>query len=188
VVIVSFLHFLRSDKNLLSCFVSEYAVGNYSWLMTIAFFALTIASALLLGGLMMQVKSSKTSKITLCVFCLGILLAGIYPTDLPGNTPTMGGLIHGFAALIALLNLGISMLAWGVTFKKQHHFKKLAKPSIYFGVISLALLILFIASPIWIRGLTQRILLTCNISWLIILNRKLYLNTSVVAPSIIVTH
>lgn len=172
--IVISLHFFRPDKNMLSCFVSEYAVGNYSWLMTIAFYALAFASALLLGGLMIQVKSSKSPKITLSIFSLGILFAGIFPTDLPGNTPTTGGLIHGFAALIALLNIGISMIAWGVAFKKQDHLKRLAKPSIYFGVVSLALLILFIASPESLRGGTQRLLLNCNLCWLILVSRQMY--------------
>lgn len=166
--------FLRPDKNMLSCFVSEYAVGNYSWLMTIAFYALAIASALLLVGLMMHVKSSKTAKITLSVFCLGILLAAIFPTDLPGNTPTTGGLIHGFAALIALLNLGISMIAWGIAFKKNNELKRFGRLSVFWGVISLILLIIFIASPISIRGLTQRTLLTFDISWLFIVSLGLY--------------
>lgn len=179
------MHFLRPDKNMLSCFVSEYAVGNYSWLMTIAFYALAIASALMLGGLMMHVKSSKIAKITLSIFCLGILLAAIFPTDLPGNTPTTAGLIHGFAALIALLNLGISMIVWGVSFKKHHHLKRLAKLSIYFGVFSLVLLVIHIASPISVRGLTQRILLTFDISWLFLISLRLYQSSTYNAsPSI----
>ncbi|HQR94856.1 MAG TPA: DUF998 domain-containing protein [Sediminibacterium sp.] len=175
VIIVFALHFLRPDKNLLSCFVSEYAVGNYSWLMTIAFYDLTIASALLLSELMIKVKSSKTSKISLSIFCLGILLTGIYPTDLAGNKPTTGGLIHGLAALIALLNLGISMIAWGISFKKNHVLKNLAMPSLIWGAISLMLLIIFIASPIGFRGLTQRLLLACDISWLLLVCTKFYL-------------
>ena len=175
-IIVIFLHFLRPDKNMFSCFVSEYAVGNYSWLMTISFYVLAISSAILLGGLTNQVRSSKTPVITLSIFSLGILLAGIFPTDLPGNTPTTGGLIHGFAALIGLLNLGISEIAWGIAFQKQSHLKKLAKPSIYFGVVSLVILILFIDSPIGLRGLSQRILLTFNISWLCIVSWGLHQN------------
>lgn len=174
VIIVFALHFLRPDKNLFSCFVSEYAVGNYSWLMTIAFYDLTIASTLLLSELMIKVKSSKTSKITLSFFCSGILLGGIYPTDLPGNEPSKGGLIHGLSALIALLNIGISIITWGISFKKDHVLKKLAIPSFIWGTISLMLLIIFISSPIGFRGLTQRLLLTCDISWLLLVSMKLY--------------
>lgn len=177
-VIVCLLHFLRPDKNMLSCFVSEYAVGDYGLLMTIAFYALTFAATLLLRGLLLNTKSSKTSKITLIIFCVGMLLVAIFPTDIPGELPTDRGLIHGFAALIALTGLGFSMIAWGVVFKKNNTLHKLAKPSIFYGVVSLALLIIFIASPISFRGLTQRFLLTWDISWLFWVSRKLYQNAA----------
>ena len=174
VSIVFLLHFLRPTKNMLSCFVSEYAVGNYSWLMIIAFYALAFAAALLLKGLLLNTKPSKTSKITLGIFCVGILLVAIFPTDVPVEPPSPHGLIHGFSALIALVSLAISMIAWGVVFKKNNHLKKLATPSIFYGVASLILLIIFIASPISYRGLTQRFLLAWDVSWLFWVSSKLY--------------
>lgn len=157
-----------------SSFISEYAVGNFSWLMTIAFYALVFSTALLLRGLLLTITSSKTSKITLGIFCVGMLLVAIFPTDIPVEQPTASGLIHGFAALIALASLGISMLSWSFVFKKNYRFKKLAKPSLFFGVVSLLLLIIFIASPILFRGLTQRFLLAWDTSWLIWASSHLY--------------
>jgi hypothetical protein len=174
VTIVIFLHFLRPDKNMLTSFVSEYAVGKDSWLMTIAFFALAIASTLLLMGLMLHVNDSRTGKITLGIFCAGIFLAAIFPTDVPAFPQTTVGLIHALAALIALLNLGISMIAWGISFKKNKDLKRFASLSVLWGTISLILLVLHVASPISVRGLTQRILLTWNISWLFLVNFHLY--------------
>jgi uncharacterized membrane protein YidH (DUF202 family) len=184
VVIVCLLHFLRPDKNRLSCFVSEYAVGNYGWLMTLAFYTLAIAAALLLIGLLQGYKASATACITFGIFSVGILLAGIFPTDVPVEPPTTRGLILGFAALIALLNLGISMIAWGNVFKKNENWKSFAKPSIFYGVVSLVLLIIFVGSPILFRGLTQRILLGWDISWLLLVSWKLYHNPAGVATSI----
>jgi phosphate/sulfate permease len=131
VVIVFLLHFLRSDKNMLSCFVSEYAVGNYSWLMTIAFYALAFAATLLLIALLQNIEASVTSSITTGIFCVGILLVAIFPTDVPVEPASPRGLVHGFTALIALISLGISMIAWGVVFKKNNTLKKLVKPSIF---------------------------------------------------------
>jgi hypothetical protein len=182
------MHFLRPDKNMLRCFVSEYAVGKYSWLMTFAFYALASSAALMLGGLMMHLKASKTAVITLIIFCLGILLAAIFPTDIPGDPPTPRGLIHGFAALIAFINIGISMIAWGVVFKKNNNFISLAKSSIIFGVTSLVLLLIFIFSPVSIRGLTQRILLTHNISWLFLVSLKMYQEASSDTKSTMAIH
>ena len=77
VVIVFLLHFLRPDKNMMSCFVSEYAVGEYGWLMTIAFYALAFGAALLLISLLQDCKVSVTGCITLGIFSVGIFLAGL---------------------------------------------------------------------------------------------------------------
>lgn len=183
VTIVLFLHFLRPDKNMLTSFVSEYAVGKDSRLMTIAFFALAIASTLLLMGLMLHVSDSRTGRITLGIFCAGIFLAAIFPTDVPAFPQTTVGLTHALAALIALLNIGISMIAWGISFKKNKDLKSFASLSVLWGVISLTILVLHIASPISVRGLTQRILLTWNISWLFLVNFHLYRATNSIALS-----
>jgi hypothetical protein len=68
------------------------------------------------------------------------------------------------------------MIAWGFVFKKNENWKSFAKPSIYFGVISLVLFMVHFASPLPIRGLTQRILLVWDISWLLLVSWKLYRN------------
>jgi hypothetical protein len=151
--------------------------------MSIAFYTLAVATAMLLIGLLQDNKTSATGCVTLGIFSAGILLAGIFPTDLPGEPPTPRGLIHGFAALIALLNLGISMIAWGNVFKKKESWKSFAKPSIFYGVVSLVLLIIFIGSPISFRGLTQRFLLGWDMSWLLLVSWKLYHHTAGVATS-----
>lgn len=173
-VIVCSLHFLRLDKNMLTCFVSEYAVGDINWLMTTAFYVLPFATSLLLKGLMLNIESSKTGKITLGLFCAGILLAAIFPTDVPVTAPTTHGLIHAIAALIAFISLGISMIAWGFVFKKTDNWKSFATASVFFGVISLVLFIIHFVSPVSIKGLTQRFLLVWDISWLLLLSGKLY--------------
>ncbi|CAN5285566.1 hypothetical protein BH11BAC5_BH11BAC5_41420 [soil metagenome] len=182
-VIVCSLHFLRPDKNMLSCFVSEYAVGNYSWLMKVAGYSLTIASALLLTGLSMNIKASKKSIASLGIFCIGFLLLTIFPTDVPVVPPTPHGLIHALAALIALISLAISMFTWSFVFKKNENWKSFAKPAMFFGVVSLVLFIVHFVSPIPLRGLTQRILLVWDISWLLLVSRKLYQYAAGVAAS-----
>ncbi len=181
--IVFTLHFLRPDKNLLTCFVSEYAVGSYSWLMTIAFLTLSSAAALLLTGLLLTIIASITSSITLGIFSFGILLASIFPTDVPVVPPTPTGLIHALAALFALISLSISMIAWGFVFKKNENWKGFAKPSMIFGAISLVLFIAHFVSPGPLKGLTQRILLGWDISWLLLVSWKLYRNSEFILPT-----
>lgn len=176
------LHFLRPDKNMLTCFVSEYAVGNYSWLLTTSYDVLAASATLLLIGLVLNNDSSKSSIITLGLFCIGILLASVFPTDVPVVHPTKTGIIHCIAALIGLISLGISMIIWGSVFKNNENWKSFAKLSIYFGAISLVLFIIHFVSPIPIKGLTQRILLVWDISWLLLVSSKLYRNSKLPNP------
>ena len=61
------------------------------------------------------------------MFCLNIFLAGIFPTDVPVELPTNRGLIHGFAALIALFSLAVAMIAWGRSFRKNDGLKSISK-------------------------------------------------------------
>ncbi len=175
-LIVFSLHFLRPDKNMLTSFVSEYAIGNYSWLLTISYNVLATSTALLLTGLLLNIRATKKNIITLGIFCLGILLASIFKTDIPLMQTTLHGLIHALAALIALICVGISMILWSSVFKKNQNWKSLSKPSLFFGVISLGLFIVHFASPLAIKGLTQRILLLWDISWLLLVSSKLYYN------------
>lgn len=172
--IVCLLHFVRPDKSMFSCFVSEYAVGNFGWLMTIAFYTLAVATALLLISLVQHGIASATGWIATSIFCVGILSAGIFPTNLPVEPPTPRGLIHGLAALLALFSLSISMMAWGKAFRKNDRLKSISKFSVFYGIGSLVLLIIFVASPVAIRGLTQRFLLLWDISWLLLVSWKLY--------------
>ncbi|CAN5677512.1 hypothetical protein BH11BAC3_BH11BAC3_40490 [soil metagenome] len=157
-------------------------MGKYSWLMRIAGYSLAVAAALLLTGLLLNIKASKTSLIFLGIFCIGFLVLTIFPTDVPASPPTPHGLIHALAALIALISLAISMITWGVDFKKNENWKSFAKPSIFFGVVSVVLFIVHFASPVTIRGLTQRILLVWDISWLLLVSLKLYRNALFVSP------
>lgn len=175
--IVFSLHFLRADKNMLTCFVSEYAVGSYSWLMTIAFYALTTAAVLLLTGLSLYFKATKKSIITLSIFCIGFLVLSIFPTDVPVIPTTPHGLIHALAALIALICLGIAMITWSFVFNTNENWKSFTKPSLFFGIVSLLLFIVHFASSHAFKGLTQRILIIWDITWLLLVSIKLYLNT-----------
>lgn len=175
-IIVVTLHFLRTDKNILTSFVSEYAVGNYSWLMTIAFYCIITGATLLLIGLSINTRATKKSIITLGIFCIGFLLVSIFPTDVPVNPPSPHGLIHALAAVIALTCLGISMITWSYVFKTEEQWKSLAGPSLFYGVCSLILFFVHFASPTAWKGITQRFLILWDISWLIVLSCRLYYN------------
>jgi len=172
------MHFLRPDNNPRVNFVSEYAVGNYGWIMTVGFFSMAIAQLLLITGLLQQLKASKKSIITFSIWCIGGFLFSTFKTDIPGQQPTFSGLVlHGIAALIAFLSLGISMITWGSVFKKNHEWADKASLSRVFGLVSILLFLIFLFSPVWLRGFTERLLIGWDITWLIIISNTLFQKT-----------
>ena len=173
------MHFLRPDKSYLKNFTSEYAVGDFGWLMTLGFLGVVTGALFIIIGLLLHFKPSKISIITLSLWCLGMLLAALFKTDVPVEKTTVKGLIHGFAALLAFINLGIAMIAWGFIFNRNNNWKNIAKQSCIFGVMSIVLFVIFFMSPPSFRGLTQRMLIVWDMLWLLLVNRALFRNAIV---------
>ena len=173
------MHFLRPDKSYLKNFTSEYAVGDVGWLMTLGFLGVVTGALFIIIGLLMHFKPSKISVITLSLWCVGMLLAALFKTDVPVEKTTVKGLIHGFAALLAFINLGIAMIAWGFIFNRNNNWKNIAKQSCFFGVMSIVLFVIFFMSPPSFRGLTQRMLIVWDMIWLLLVNRALFRNAIV---------
>ena len=75
--------------------VSRYVNGGFGWLTTVAILSLGLASAVLVWLL--------PRSAVLGVWAAGVLVAGVFPADPPGNYayPSMSEVIHGTAALVA---------------------------------------------------------------------------------------
>lgn len=108
------LHVLRPDKSIMSSFTSEFAAGDFGWIMTLGFFSITVGALSLIIGLLQQFSTTRTSLVSLSTWCIAMFLTGLFTTDLPGSAATPKGIIHGITALIAFINLGIAMISWGL--------------------------------------------------------------------------
>ncbi len=167
-------HILRSNLSVLSSFVSEYAEGDYGWIMTVGFLSLGISQLFLIAALLQNLAASKTSIITFGVWCSGLFLVAIFPADLPGEQPSIAGIIHNIAALLAFINIGIAMIEWGFTFRKNKNWQSMVKLSWFFGIISISLFIIFLLSPPSFSGLAERVLIIWDILWLLLVIRVLF--------------
>ena len=157
----------------MTSFTSEFAIGDFGWIMTLGFFGVTAGALFLIIGLLQQFKTSRTSLVSLSSWCIAMFFTGMFKTDLPGSTPTSQGLIHGIAALLAFISVGTAMISWGAAFRKNKNWYTLAKPSLIFGAVSLVLFIIFFISPPSFRGLTQRLLIVWDVCWLLLVNTML---------------
>ena len=60
---------------------------------------------------------------------------------------------------------------------KLYSINTLTKPSLFFDIVSLLLFIVHFANSHAFKGLTQKILIIWDITWLLLASIKLYLNT-----------
>jgi hypothetical protein len=177
ILAVAALHFLRTDYNPVARFISEFAVGPYSWLMTIAFFALALASFAVAFGVQKTLAPSWKGRIgtsLLGVFGACILLAGIFPTDLQGTPLTTSGAIHAGVSISAFLIVQIAIFVNSWAFARDARWKPYGRISAALGVALVVAFIGFLVSfgSGWL-GLGQRIFVAVFLLWLLLTATRL---------------
>ena len=99
VVLLTALHFVKPDLNPSWHVISEYALGDYGWIMTIAFLTWGLSAVSLFVAIRSQVQTlaGRIGLVFLLVGAASPILAAIFPTD-PITTPpdamTTSGAIH----------------------------------------------------------------------------------------------
>lgn len=170
-IVVVALHFLRPDYNPISRFVSEYAVGPYGFLMTSAFFGLSLGSLALVLGLYQGVSRTGRSWVGLVllgIWGVGVLIAGIFPTDLKGAPRTTSGSIHDMASVLAFFSLILATIFLSWRFKQDEKWSSFHRPALILSVMMmLALIGFFLSVNTEFVGLSQRIFISTFLLWLL---------------------
>lgn len=178
-VMIATLHFLRPDLNPISQPTSQYAVGPYGFLMTSAFFSMSITSFALLIGLYRGIPESARSRMGLALLGLwgvGVLIAMLFPIDPEGSPPTMAGTIHQIDGPIAFLCVTAGTILLSRRFNRDENWRLLYNPAL---LLSLVLLIAFIltfisfATQLGFTGLLQRIHLATLVTWMLLTAARL---------------
>jgi hypothetical membrane protein len=160
--------------------VSYYVHGPFGWLLTVGLMALGIGSLSLVFGLahILGGRWAAIGRWLVGVWGLGVLLGGVFRADPPGHwnePPSLAGMIHGNAAMLAFLALPLGALCLARTFRQDDRWR--AEGSLFLGLAVAAgiSLILFMASlvPVFVRpgppillGLSERVLLATYAAWL----------------------
>jgi len=178
-VIIVALHFLRPDLNPISRPTSEYAVGAYGYLMTSAYFSMSLASWALVIGLYQGVPRPAQSRIGLSllgIWAVGLLIAMLFPIDLDGAPQTMAGTIHAINGPLTFLSLtlGVILVSW--RFKHHTEWRPFHRLAV---ILSLIILLESIAVPVamatesGLAGLAQRIFLVTFVTWSVLTAARL---------------
>jgi hypothetical protein len=170
-VIIVALHFLRPDLNPLSQPTSEYAVGPYGFLMTSAFFSMSLGSFALVTGLYQGVSQSARSRIglgLLGIWAVGVLIALIFPIDPEGAPQTISGTIHGINGPLAFLSLTAGAILVSRRFRQDEKWRPFHRAALILSLVMLAVFIatfVNIATESGFAGLCQRIFLAAFVTW-----------------------
>ena len=161
--------------------VSYYVHGPFGWVLTVGLISLGIGSMSLVFGLVHLVEGGwgRAGKRLVGVWGLGVLLGGVFPADPPGHwnePPSLAGMIHGSAAMLAFLALPLGALCLARAFRQDPRWRPQGSLLLGLAVAAAISLVVFMASlaPVFVRpgppvllGLSERVLLATYAAWLV---------------------
>jgi hypothetical protein len=143
VVLLAALHFIKPDLDPSWRAISEYALGDYGWIMIIAFLAWGLSAIGIFVTIRSQIHSlvGRIGLAFLLIGAAGPIMAGLFPTD-PITTPldamTTTSSIH---SLGAVLSDGIAIAAALLTLslvRKNPNWSSVRRPLIWATVLAWA--------------------------------------------------
>ena len=169
---IAALHFLRPDVNPVSEPISNYGVGPYGFLFTVADIGSGLATLALVFGLYLGIPPPGRSYVGLSLLALyGVseLLAGIFPIDVGGEATT-AGTIHTIVGNISFFCLPIAAILLSLRMGKDEQWRSLRRPALALSIVIVLTVILTIAgSNLGIGfGVTQRVANVAVLVWMLV--------------------
>jgi hypothetical protein len=142
VLFVGALHVVATDVSPVRRTISEYALGEYRWLFDTGVLGLCVGSALVLLAL---VRAGLLSWPSPGAAALGIWSAALVVIVAFEKTnravgPSVGGVIHRYASLVAFLSVPVAALVLGRRWRDDAAWGRFAAVSRTLGVLALVVL------------------------------------------------
>jgi len=169
---IAALHFVRPDVNLVVEPISNYGVGPYGFLLTVADIGSVVATLALVFGLYLGMVPSARSYVGLILLGLtGVaeLSAGIFPIDV-GAEVTTAGTIHNIAGNISFFCFPIAAILLSLRMGKDEQWQSLRRPALAWSIVVVLTVILTIAGAnLGIGyGVAQRVANIAIIVWMFV--------------------
>lgn len=159
---------LRSDHPFTAP-MSEYALGKYGFLQTVAFAALGLGSLALAAALASpgsQTPGWTAGRLLLATWSVGVLLAAAFPVD-AGNT-TAAGHVHAAASALSFAAVVAAMLVLGAAFAEVAS-SSFSRTSAKLAWTAAGALLVGGATPGTVMfGLAQRLFVGAVVAWLML--------------------
>lgn len=171
------LHFLSPEFDPVSKGISYYAHGKFSWLLTLSFFFVGVASATVTALLWRQCRTPAGLVGLFLLLSWTVLLeaGAFFPMDPAGAPPTLSGRIHSLAGTSFLLLPPAAFLIT-ISLSRQRPADRYARPGwiLAWSVLAASILLVlfngFLVS-FGLGGLVQRAYWLTIVFWLYFLSR-----------------
>jgi Protein of unknown function (DUF998) len=183
-VLLAGLHVLRPDLDPSWHVISEYAVGEYGWVMALCFLSLGVGSASLFVALFPQIRTvgGGIGLAFLLAAAVGLAMAAMFPMDPITVAPedaTNSGRMHGVAGAIGVPSMVVTAVVLGYALRKKPVWAPFRLPLLALGHltwVSFVLLFVFLAilmqrhtmSGPWVVGWANRVLMVAYDAWVMI--------------------
>ena len=169
---IAALHFVRPDVNPVLEPISNYGVGPYGFLLTVADIGSGLATLALVFGLYLGIPPPGRSYVGL--FLLGLygvseLLAGIFPIDV-GGEPTAAGTVHNIVGNISFFCFPIAAILLSLRMGKDEQWRSFRRLALALSIVVVLTVILTIAGfNLGIGfGVTQRVANVAVLVWMLV--------------------
>lgn len=186
IILLALLHVLKSEIDPSWNFISEYQVGAFGWLMSLAFLALAMSCIFLSLALWRELNlAGKIGVVMLMLSATGMIIAAIFKTDPLNTTPelvTQSGKLHQLGAMLDQIPFAAIFISIALFRKKEWPVNRwsliIAVILVWFG------LIYFVASiriqfpsdgkfgPNVLVGWQNRIMIVTQALWLMIVSKE----------------
>jgi hypothetical protein len=154
--------------------MSEYALGEFGWLLNFAFVGNLIGSFALI--ITIYISYSPPFRSWISLISLGIatitILTNFFPTDIHGKAATLSGFIHNLGSLVGSLAGLLFMIAFSIRLKKigllKGQYRILVLLAVIAPIFFLTMLFMFEQFPGSSVGVVQRIYVLIMFVWFIL--------------------
>lgn len=170
------LHFVQWELNPAEHFISEYALGRFGWLVTLAFFVVGVGTLGLARGLHRSFEPGElvaTPVALITISGISFIVLGVFKIDPlfeDGTTAyTPAGIAHLLAGLVLFLSLIIGAFILRGVFAGDARWWGLEEATLRFALGMFVAPVVMVAVPQQTVGLAQRAVVAIMVAWLAVL-------------------
>lgn len=167
------MHFIQPDLSPIDDVLSYYMNGRHGWILGLGLIAIGVGSLLLTKGMhtVISPRKARVALFLLALWGVGAVVGGIFPPDPRGHwdePPSLSGMLHGVAAMVALLAFPPGALLMSRIIGSGRSLMWLAMLSaLSLVVFFFCLAPVFSNRPPYFLGLIERLLLGFYAAWLV---------------------